>query len=429
MLKDKLGKEIIVFDGAMGTSIQNIEIGEDVWKSYQGCSEWLNIAAPDIVKQIHEDYLKAGCDVIESNTFGGTELVMSEYGLEDKTYELNLKGAVLARETADKYGRYTAGSIGPGTKLPSLSQIHYDDLYTMYVSQCRALIEGGSDLLMIETCQDTLQIKAAVAAAMKAKDEAGADCPVFVSVTVEQTGSMLMGTDLAAVSTLLRGYPVDSLGINCAVGPDLMHNPLSVITANWDRHISCVPNAGLPETVDGKVVYNMNAEKMAELMSEIVGKYPIAVIGGCCGTTPGHIKALSDKCGAMTPNKPSENIEKGVCSSLFQKMALSQKPAPSLIGERANANGSKAFRELLLDEDFEGMLSVARKQETEGAHFIDICTAYAGRDGAYFGVAEGELLGQETQSRLEIFGRYFPFYREGFYIDDDYERSQGASDS
>jgi len=368
---------IILFDGAMGTSIQKYDISDDVWQGKQGCSEWLNHAAPDIIREIHEQYLAAGADVVETNTFGGTELVMSEYGLESMTYELNLKGAQIARQAADKYGKFVAGSIGPGTRLPSLGQISYDELFTMYRSQAAALLEGGVDLFIIETCQDLLQIKAALNAVL---ETAPAGFPVMVSVTVEQNGTMLMGSDLSAVAAVIRDYPVFSLGLNCATGPDLMHHPVANLSKNFGGRISCLPNAGLPENRGGKMVYSMTPERMAEIMEGLIKEFPVSVLGGCCGTTPDHIKALRPLADRYKPLAPVAAEYTGECTSLYFSTTITQSPAPALIGERANANGSKAFRELLLKDDLEGMLAVAKEQEDTGAHFTDICVAYAGRN-------------------------------------------------
>ncbi|ADD67644.1 methionine synthase [Denitrovibrio acetiphilus DSM 12809] len=380
MFNEFAKNRIILFDGAMGTSIQNYEITDEIWQGYNGCSEWLNVAAPEIIQQIHEQYFEAGADVVETNTFGGTELVMSEYDLQDRTYELNLLGAQIARRAADKYGKYTAGSIGPGTKLPSLGQISYDDLYTMYHSQAEALLEGGVDLFIIETCQDLLQIKSALNAVIDVKAEKNSDAPVMVSITVEQNGTMLMGTDISAAVTLLREYPVFSLGLNCSTGPDLMHNPINDLAQNFNGRISCIPNAGLPENRGGQMVYDMTPDKMAKIVEGMVQEFPIGVLGGCCGTTPEHIKALRPIADKYKPNKPQAKEYTGESSSLYVSTTLMQTPPPALIGERANANGSKAFRELLLAEDFDGMLAVAKEQEETGAHFIDACVAYAGRD-------------------------------------------------
>jgi len=380
MFKEYAKNRIILFDGAMGTSIQQYEINEDIWQGNGGCSEWLNHAAPQIVQEIHEQYFEAGADVVETNTFGGTELVMSEYGLEDRTYELNLLGAQIARKAADKYGKFAAGSMGPGTKLPSLAQISYDDLYTMYHSQAEALLEGGVDLFIIETCQDLLQIKSALNAVFDVKTQKNSDLPVMVSITVEQNGTMLMGTDIAAAVTLLREYPLFSIGLNCSTGPDLMHNPIHTLAESYDGYISCIPNAGLPQNIGGQMVYSMTPERLGVIVDELIKEFPIAVIGGCCGTTPEHIKALRPVADKNKPKSPLAKEYKGEASSLYTATQLIQEPAPALIGERANANGSKAFREMLLAEDFEGMLAVAKEQEESGAHFIDACVAYAGRD-------------------------------------------------
>jgi len=380
MFNEYAKNRIILFDGAMGTSIQKFDISEDIWQGHNGCSEWLNVAAPEIIQDIHEQYLKAGADIVETNTFGGTELVMSEYGLESRTYELNVKGAQIARAAADKYGKFVAGSIGPGTKLPSLGQISYDDLYTMYHSQAEALLEGGVDLFIVETCQDLLQIKSAVNAVLDVKSEKNSEAPVMVSITVESNGTMLMGTDIAAAVTLLREYPLFSIGLNCSTGPDLMHNPIRTLSENYNGRISCIPNAGMPENKNGQMVYAMTPERLAEITDGLVKEFPIAVLGGCCGTTPDHIAALRPVADRNKPLAPMAKEYTGEASSLYLSSSLIQEPAPALIGERANANGSKAFRELLLAEDFEGMLAVAKEQEETGAHFIDACVAYAGRD-------------------------------------------------
>lgn len=380
MFKKYAENRILLFDGAMGTSIQNYEIDEDIWQGNSGCSEWLNHAAPEIIQEIHEQYFEAGADVVETNTFGGTELVMSEYGLQDRTYELNLKGAQIARAAADKYGKFAAGSMGPGTKLPSLAQISYDDLYTMYHSQAEALLEGGVDLFIIETCQDLLQIRSALNAVFDVKEKKNSDAPVMVSLTVEQTGTMLMGTDIAAAVAVLREFPLFSIGLNCSTGPDLMHNPIHALAECYDGRISCIPNAGLPENKNGQMVYSMTPEKLAVIVEELIKEFPIAVTGGCCGTTPEHIAALRGVTDRNKPKKPNAKQYKGEASSLYTSTPLIQEPAPALIGERANANGSKAFREMLLNEDFEGMLAAAKEQEETGAHFIDACVAYAGRD-------------------------------------------------
>jgi len=383
MFREFAEKNIVVFDGGMGTTIQNESIPEALWGNFHGCNEYLNISAPEIMKNIHRKYFQAGADVAETNTFGATRLILSEYGLEDKAYELNYNGAKLAREAAEEFeNKFVFGSMGPGTKLPSLSQISFDDLYEMYTEQSKGLIDGGVDGLIVETSQDLLQIKAALKAIFDNFKELNIDLPVSVSVTVENTGTMLVGSDISAAAALISSYPVFSLGLNCGLGPDMMHEPLSELTKYWDKSISCIPNAGLPENVNGKTVYTMTPQKMAEIFKELLNEFPLNVIGGCCGTDYEHIKHLKDMVKSAKPSKPSGSAA-GLSSSLYTSTSLTQSPPPAIIGERANANGSKAFRELLLTDDYEGMLNVAKEQEDSGAHFIDVCVAYAGRDEMY----------------------------------------------
>jgi len=380
MFKKFAEKNIVVFDGGMGTTIQNESIPEALWGDFQGCNEYLNLSAPEIMKDIHRKYFQAGADVAETNTFGATRLILSEYGLEDKTYEINIAGAKLAREAADEFSdKFVFGSMGPGTKLPSLSQISFDDLYEMYTEQSKGLIEGGVDGLIVETSQDLLQIKAALKAIFDNLEELSIDLPVSVSVTVENTGTMLVGSDISAVAALISSYPVFSLGLNCGLGPDMMHKPLSKLVKYWDKNISCIPNAGLPENVNGETVYTMTPEKMAKIFRELLNELPLNIIGGCCGTDYEHIKHLKGIAKSVKPSKPSGSAA-GLSSSLYTSTSLTQTPPPAIIGERANANGSKAFRKLLLTDDYEGMLNVAKEQEDSGAHFIDVCVAYAGRD-------------------------------------------------
>ncbi|MCX8083875.1 MAG: methionine synthase [Calditerrivibrio sp.] len=382
MLKfeDFAKERVILFDGAMGTNIQKYDIPNETWGGKNGCNEYLNIVAPHIIEEIHGNFLEVGADVIETNSFGGTRLVLSEYGLEENVYEINLRAAQIAKRVADRFGRYVAGSIGPGTKLASLGHISYDDLFIMYYEQVVALIDGGVDLFIIETCQDMLQIKAAINGCRRAMEAKGVRLPIMVSVTVETNGTMLTGSDLSAVAVTIGSYPLYSLGINCALGPDMMYDPLSTLSSSWGGRISCIPNAGLPINVNGKFIYNMNPEQMATIMSDLLHHYPISIIGGCCGTTYEHIKALRQVCDRFKAPEPQRFKIKGMASSIYTSTPLTQNPPPALIGERANANGSKAFRELLLKDDFDGMLKIVKEQEDEAAHFVDICVAYAGRD-------------------------------------------------
>ncbi|MGA1846033.1 methionine synthase [Deferribacter abyssi] len=381
MFKKFAESRVVLFDGGMGTSIQKLEIPKDKWKGRVGCNEILNLTYPEIIEDIHKKFFDAGADVVETNTFGASRLVLSEYNLEDKVYDINLAAAMIARKAANKFkNKFIAGSIGPGTKLPSLGQIYFDDLYKMYEEQISGLIDGGVDLLIIETCQDLLQVKSALLAAFDTLNKKNKDIPIMVSVTIEQNGTMLLGSDLTAVATVLRDYPIFSLGINCAVGPDLMYEPLKQLNELWDRKISCIPNAGLPKNINGEFVYDLTPEKMAEIMADLCEKYGLDFIGGCCGTTYEHIAALRMVANSFEPKIKKKYEYKGEAASLYTSTKLLQSPPPTLIGERANANGSKAFRELLLKDDFDGMVNVAKEQEDVGAHFVDVCVAYAERN-------------------------------------------------
>ena len=377
---EEFGKNnLIIFDGAMGTNIQGYNLNNTDFHGYTGCNEYLNISRKDVISEIHTKFLKAGAKVVETNTFGGTRLVLGEYNLEDKVYEINFEGAKIARSVADKFNGYVAGSIGPGTKLPSLGHISYDDLEFMFEEQAIPLIDGGVDLFIIETCQDLLQIKAAINGVFSAQSKKQKSLPVMVSVTLEQNGTMLVGSDISAVIATLTNYDLFSIGINCSLGPDMMVEHLQKIREIYKGRLSCIPNAGLPENINGKFIYNMTPEKMAEIMYGLVQQFDIDIIGGCCGTSYDHIEKICEKVKRFKPSPKQESFKlSGYASSLYSATPIVQTPPPALIGERANANGSKAFRELLLKDDFDGMLKVAKDQEMS-AHFIDVCTAYAGR--------------------------------------------------
>lgn len=377
---EEFGKNnLIIFDGAMGTNIQDYNLNNTDFQGYTGCNEYLNISRKDVISEIHTKFLKAGAKVVETNTFGGTRLVLGEYNLEDKVYEINFEGARIARSVADKFNGYVAGSIGPGTKLPSLGHISYDDLEFMFEEQAVALIDGGVDLFIIETCQDLLQIKAAINGVFSAQNKKQKKLPIMVSVTLEKNGTMLVGSDVSTVISTLTSYDLFSIGINCSLGPDMMVEHLQKIREIYKGRLSCIPNAGLPENVNGKFIYNMTPDKMAEIMYDLVQKFDIDIIGGCCGTSYDHINKIAQKTKDFKPSLKDDKFKmSGYASSLYSATPIIQTPPPALIGERANANGSKAFRELLLKNDFDGMLKVAKDQEVS-AHFIDVCTAYAGR--------------------------------------------------
>ncbi len=372
-------------DGAMGTSLQKLDIGPEVWKEYDGCNEWLNLAIPDSIRDIHSQFFKAGSDAVETNTFGASPLTLGEYQLESRAVEINRAAARLARDAADEFStdvqpRYVIGSIGPGTRLPSLGQVSFDDLCDGYQVQLEGLLEGGVDGILLETCQDLLQIKAGLTAIAKSLGTKH-KYPIYVSVTVETTGTLLIGSSIGAVVAALIPYPVDVLGLNCATGPRAMHHHLDYLKENWSRMIGCMPNAGLPEMTPEGTVYPLQPVEFSESVNEIARDVGIQVFGGCCGTTPEHIRVLRDAIGDWMPERNGVK-EPEQLTSVFSPVDLSQDPAPLYIGERANATGSKKFREALLNDDYDTAFEILTAQEDEGAHAVDLSCAYAGRDEA-----------------------------------------------
>jgi 5-methyltetrahydrofolate--homocysteine methyltransferase len=381
---NRIEKGPVIFDGAMGTQIQNLDLSDADWDNKPGCSEILNLTIPDTIEEIHRRYLEAGADVIETNSFGGNRVVLAEYGLEDRIIEINRAAAQIARKAADEYfspekPRYVAGSMGPGTRLPSLGQISFEKLYSSYRIQARGLIEGGADLLIIETCQDLLQIKAALIAVIDQRSEMGTDTPVGVSVTIETTGTLLIGSSIGAVIAALSPFPLAFLGLNCATGPDKMRSYIHEASRLFPGPIFVMPNAGMPENRGGQTVYTLQPADFARPLAEMVRDEGAAIIGGCCGTNPLYISQLSEQIAAVRP--PARTIHPlEAVSSLFSAKELTQEPAPFLIGERTNTNGSRLFRDKLLKEDWDGILDIAREQVSSGAHALDLCVAYTGRD-------------------------------------------------
>lgn len=369
---------IVVFDGAMGTSIQKVNIPDEVWQGKNGCNEFLNIASPDTIYNIHKAYFDAGANVAVTNTFGAIASVLAEYGLEEKVVEINQAAVNIARKAANgKENTFISLSMGPGTKLASLGHTTYESLYNQYLQQAECV---DVDLYNIETAQDILQLKAAVNACIEANKRKNTNTPVLVSFTVENTYTLLTGSDISAVAAVMKGLPVFALGLNCAMGPDMLEPALAKLSQIWNGKIYISPNAGMPETIDGKTVYPMDANKFTEIMTKLMDKYPLHMVGGCCGTDYTHIQKLA----AETKNKNLPNTNNfeylGEASSLFNAVSLEQNPKPAIIGERANATGSKAFRDKLLADDYDGMAAICKNQENDGAHFIDLSTAYAGRN-------------------------------------------------
>ncbi|MBM4176647.1 MAG: hypothetical protein FJ213_10825 [Ignavibacteria bacterium] len=382
-----LKEKILLFDGATGTSIQNQNLNADDFggKEFEGCNEYLCVTKPSAVKKVHVDFLEAGADIIETNSFGSTPLVLNEYNLAHLSYDLSKKSAEIAKRLANEYSmnqkpRFVAGSIGPGTKLPSLGHISFRELEKSYYTQISGLIDGGVDLLCIETCQDLLQTKSALSAAMKVFQEKKVKLPVIVSVTIETTGTMLMGTDISAALTTLEPYEIiDVIGMNCATGPKEMSESVRYLCQNSPNPVLVMPNAGLPENVDGIACYHLSPEELQRWMIHFVNDLGVNIIGGCCGTTSEHIKKLSNSIEGLTPKARSWEYQPSV-SSIYSSQTLHVDPAPVLVGERCNANGSKQFRELLLKDDYDGMVQMAKDQINDGAHILDICVAYVGRD-------------------------------------------------
>ncbi len=388
---EALAERVLLCDGAMGSRVQalDLDVERDFWGK-ENCTEVLNLSRPDLVRDIHRGYLEAGADIVETNTFGGSPLTLGEFDLGDRAEEINRIAAELAREAAEGWSdgrdRYVIGSVGPGTRLPSLGHTDYDSLETALTIQCRGLIAGGADALLIETCQDPLQIKAAVNGAKAARAELGKDVPIFVQATVETTGTLLVGADIAAAATAIQALDVPLIGLNCATGPQEMAEHVRWLAENWPGLISVQPNAGLPELIDGRTVYPLGPDEMAAWLERFVEEDGLNLIGGCCGTDTAHIAALDAmlrrRDGAAERPAPARRSVHWVPSvaSLYGQVPLRQENAYLSIGERCNANGSKRFRELQAEEDWDGCVGMAREQVAEGSHTLDICTAFVGRD-------------------------------------------------
>ncbi len=384
-------EKIIVFDGAMGTSIQSFELSSEDFGgiNLEGCNENLIRTKPEIIEKVHRSFLESGCDVIETNTFGANAIVLEEYSIAEYCSEINVKAARLAKSIAKEYSttskpRFVAGSVGPTTKLPTLGHISFDDLTESYVEQIQALIEGGVDLLVIETCQDVLQIKSVLIATTRVFNNKKIKVPIMVSLTIETTGTMLLGTDISSAITILEPFDIDILGLNCATGPEQMKDNISYLSKHSPFIISCIPNAGLPENVGGKAHYRLKPIELKLHLSNFINDLGVRVVGGCCGTTPEHIKELCSivdeiKDKGKNKRKPHKTL-KGL-ASLYEMTPYLQQNSFLIIGERLNASGSKKVRELLNKEDWDGLISVAKQQQKEQAHVLDINVDYVGRDG------------------------------------------------
>jgi 5-methyltetrahydrofolate--homocysteine methyltransferase len=383
---DILKEKIIVFDGATGTHLQGQNLTADDFggEHLNGCNEYLVISKPSAVELVHHDYLAAGADVIETNTFGSMSIVLSEYNIADRAYELSFKAAQIAKRVASDFSttdrpRFVAGSMGPTTKLPSLGHITFKDMAMSYKVQAKGLVEGGVDLLCVETCQDILQTKAALYGIFEYFEEARKRVPIIASVTVETMGTLLLGTEISAALTSLEPYDIDVIGMNCATGPAEMSEHVRVLCSSSPKPVFVMPNAGIPENVGGHAHYKLTPEELAQFMTHFVQDLGVSIVGGCCGTTKEHIRQLANAVGGLAPK--SRNIDFiPSASSLYQSAPLTINPPPVLVGERTNANGSKLFKDLLAKEDWEGIVAMGREAVKEGAHMVDVCAAYVGRN-------------------------------------------------
>ena len=384
-LREALNKRVVIADGAMGTMLQNQNPTLADFENHEGCNEILNVTRPDIVKAVHVEYLNAGVDAIETNTFGANFANLAEYGIEDRIFELSLAGAKIAREAADEFStpgnlRWVLGSLGPGTKLPTLGHTTYQNLKDAYATASKGLIQGGVDALLIETTQDLLQAKAAVNGAREAIKLSKKDIVLIAQVTVETNGTMLMGSEIGAALNALEPLGIDLIGLNCATGPAEMSEHLRVLSKGASVGISVMPNAGLPVLGKNGAHYPLTPIELASSLKQFVADYRVNLIGGCCGTTPAHMKEVVRQIHGTENSNRSFTREIGA-SSLYQFVGFKQDNTYLAIGERANANGSKAFKEALLREDWQSCVEIGRDQIRDGAHMLDLSVDYVGRDG------------------------------------------------
>ena len=387
---DAMQQKVMVFDGAMGTNLQKQNLTAEHFggEKTNGCNDYLVITYPQAVEKVHRSFLAAGVDVIETCTFRSNRITLREYGLSDQVSKINRSAAALARNCADEFStttkkRFVAGSMGPTGKLPSmndpeLSNVSFSDLEDVFAEQAAGLIEGGVDLLLIETSQDILEVKAAIVGIRKAFEKTGKNLPIQVQVTLDTTGRMLLGTDISAVLAILQGMDVDVIGLNCSTGPDFMREPIRYLGENSPLPVSCIPNAGLPLNVDGQAVYPLEPEPFAQTLFEFAQKFNVRVVGGCCGTTPEHLQALVGKVETVKPSNPPV-VTSPKLASAIQAQPMHQEPRPFFIAERLNTQGSRAFKKMVLENDFESILTLAQQQVEGGGHALDLCVALTER--------------------------------------------------
>ncbi|ASU83754.1 methionine synthase [Nocardiopsis gilva YIM 90087] len=383
--RDALAQRVIIADGAMGTMLQAHDLDLDEFEGHEGCNEILNVTRPDIVRATHAEFFDVGVDCVETNTFGANFGNLGEYDIVDRTYELAESGARVAREAADEYStpdhpRYVLGSVGPGTKLPTLGHAEFTTLRDYYEQCHTGLIEGGADAILIETCQDLLQTKAAVIAATRARRAAGSDIPIIAQVTIETTGTMLLGSEIGAALTALEPLDIDMIGLNCATGPAEMSEHLRFLAQHSRVPISCMPNAGLPQLGANGAVYPLLPNELADAHDTFTTEFGLSMVGGCCGTTPEHLRQVVERVhGRGVESRRPVSVPSA--ASLYQSVPFRQDTSYLAIGERTNANGSKKFREAMVEERYDDCVEIARDQIRDGAHLLDLCVDYVGRDG------------------------------------------------
>src|SRR6266536_2538096 len=379
-------ERVVVYDGAMGTNIQKRNPTLDDYWGKENCSEVLVLSRPDIIRDIHADFFRVGCDIVETNTFGGSGIVLGEFDLRDRVHEINLKAAQLAKEVAQQFStkdqpRFVAGSMGPTTKLPSLGHIGFDAMVEAYEEQALALIEGGVDILLIETAQDLLQVKIATIGVLEAMRKAGKRLPLQVQVTLQdERGAMLLGTEVGAALTTLEPFDIDVIGLNCATGPKEMNDSVRYLGLNSEKDVSVLRNAGLPENVGGHPVYRLAPEELPEYHKHFVVDYGVRIVGGCCGTTPEHLKAVVDAVSGVEPAK--RDVKRvGAASSAYTTVPLDLEPKPLIVAEEMNTTTRvEHFRKLVQGKKYDEILGLAKRLVNDGSHMLDLCCAIVGED-------------------------------------------------
>jgi 5-methyltetrahydrofolate--homocysteine methyltransferase len=384
-LRDALARRVLVADGAMGTMLQAGDPTLSDFDGHDGCNEVLNVTRPDLVRRVHEQYLSVGADCIETNTFGANLANLGEYGIADRIGELAHAGALLARAAADAAStsgrrRYVLGAVGPGTKLPSLGHVRYAELRDTYAEQVAAMVDAGVDGVLVETAQDLLQAKAAVVGARRAIESSGRDVVLAAQVTVETTGTLLLGSEIGAALASLEPLGIDLIGLNCATGPAEMSEHLRHLSRHARVGLSCMPNAGLPVLTAHGASYPLTPEELADYHERFVRDYGLSLVGGCCGTTPEHVRQVVERVGGRPVPAREPAPEPGV-ASLYAAVPFAQDASYLAVGERTNANGSKAFREALVEQRWDDCVQIARDMTRDGAHLVDVCVDYVGRDG------------------------------------------------